>query len=289
VKIGPVEWLVAATGAGLVLAAVTNVNPLDVFRDVTAGAGSSTPGADQLDAAIAHGIANVNGTAVDVPALWAQVRSAVAFGQTDTPANQFYAQRVAAAAGITPAQVIALARARDTSGAAASSTAGAPARRPLYTPSAPASSGAASYSPTASSATDPPNLVGYTNPSVSAAGDYAGDTIRVAAPARAGLDAWGRAFGRPIVITDGYRSTAQQAASHAAHPERFAPAGHSWHERGMAVDVHLAATGIANARKGDAAYDRLVVAAETTGWCLSAYPNNSGTVEPWHFSYGGCG
>jgi hypothetical protein len=61
------------------------------------------------------------------------------------------------------------------------------------------------------------------------------------APAmRAALDRAARLLGRPVPITSGFRSTAEQAALFARRatlPYPVAPPGRSMHERGLAVDV----------------------------------------------------
>jgi hypothetical protein len=80
-------------------------------------------------------------------------------------------------------------------------------------------------------------------------------------------------FGRPIPITDSYRTPEQQADCARRKPELCAPAGRSLHERGLAIDVH---TGIVNPND-----PRLVQALTATGWNRYAP-----TREPWHWSYG---
>ena len=64
------------------------------------------------------------------------------------------------------------------------------------------------------------------------------------APAlRAALDRAAHLLGRPVPITSGFRSSAEQAAlfaRRAALPYPVAPPGRSMHERGLAVDVPTA-------------------------------------------------
>lgn len=71
-------------------------------------------------------------------------------------------------------------------------------------------------------------------------GNGAGDL----APAlRAALDRAARLLGRPVPITSGFRSAAEQAALFARRallPYPVAPPGRSMHERGLAVDVPTA-------------------------------------------------
>lgn len=80
-------------------------------------------------------------------------------------------------------------------------------------------------------------------------------------------------FGRPIPITDSYRTRTQQAECAQEKPGICAPPGRSLHERGLAIDVH---TGVVNPND-----PRLVNALTATGWNRYA-PER----EPWHWSYG---
>jgi hypothetical protein len=68
-------------------------------------------------------------------------------------------------------------------------------------------------------------------------------TVGELAPAmRAALDRAARLLGRPVPVTSGYRSPAEQAALYArrsALPYPVAAPGRSMHERGLAVDVPL--------------------------------------------------
>lgn len=102
---------------------------------------------------------------------------------------------------------------------------------------------------------------------------------RLAPGAAAGFQAWQRAFGRSIPVTDSYRPYAEQARQHAANPGRFAPADKSAHVDGTAVDVNLPALG---SNGSDATYARLKRAGEATGWCFA------GRSGPMHASHGGC-
>jgi hypothetical protein len=84
-------------------------------------------------------------------------------------------------------------------------------------------------------------------------------------------------LGRPIVVTDAYRSEAQQAAAYASKPGIAAPPGHSYHERGLAIDINGSAYGGYDSPQ----YRRVVEVLESLGW---SFFDPSG--EPWHASYG---
>jgi hypothetical protein len=107
---------------------------------------------------------------------------------------------------------------------------------------------------------------------------------------------WSALFGGPIPVTDSYRSTAQQQAAYdksvaAGDPDRFAPPGTSWHERGQAVDVNLSVIGAhpAGTPTQRAVWQRLYTASVATGWCNPRGPGRGDQKEPWHFSFRGCG
>lgn len=145
-------------------------------------------------------------------------------------------------------------------------------------PGAVSSGGTADEPGTPGAGADGP-LVTYRNPVNSKAGQYSGIDRKMTAPTRDGLEAWGRAYGQRIVITDGYRTPAEQAGGYADDPGRYAPADKSWHVKGKAVDVHLAAMGADNAL----GLARLHAAGRATGWCFH------GRSGPMHASFGGCG
>lgn len=66
------------------------------------------------------------------------------------------------------------------------------------------------------------------------------DVGRLAPALRAALAGAGRLLGRPVPVTSGYRSRAEQArlyARRASRPYPVAAPGRSQHERGLAVDV----------------------------------------------------
>lgn len=119
---------------------------------------------------------------------------------------------------------------------------------------------------------------------------------KLAPAAAAAFATWASIFGGPIPVTDSYRSTQQQADAYAASvaagdPDRFAPPGKSWHERGTAVDVNLGAIGASPTGSPDqrAVWQRLYSASVAAGWCNPRGPGRGDQKEPWHFSFGGCG
>lgn len=89
--------------------------------------------------------------------------------------------------------------------------------------------------------------------------------------AAAFLDAERRYQGR-IMITDSYRSAAQQRDVKARKPTLAATPGTSFHERGQAVDVATPPTA------------KLVASMEAAGWARF-----NPSREPWHWSHGGVG
>jgi hypothetical protein len=97
---------------------------------------------------------------------------------------------------------------------------------------------------------------------------------QLTATAAQGFDAWERAYGAEIPITDSYRSWELQARRHAEEPYRFVSPEDSAHVSGNAVDVNMYQVNTA----------RLIAAARATGWCQSAVAKR----EPWHFSFGEC-
>ncbi len=108
---------------------------------------------------------------------------------------------------------------------------------------------------------------------------------RLTAPAAAAFKAAEQRLGRPIKVTDSYRSFAQQQAAHRSDPQRFADPAKSAHPEGVAVDVNLGAMGCTTGRRGDPAYDRLYAALTGAGWCTYTGGTSGDT---WHFSFGVC-
>lgn len=92
------------------------------------------------------------------------------------------------------------------------------------------------------------------------------------------------AYGKTIFLSGASRSYAEQAASYALHPERFAPPGTSLHEVGLAVDV------VQTMNLED---PRLIAAFTSNGWFRAGKLGNwygHGQIhEPWHWSYGVAG
>ena len=84
------------------------------------------------------------------------------------------------------------------------------------------------------------------------------------------------ALGGPIPVTDAYRSEAQQAAAYQNKPGLAAPPGHSYHERGLAIDINPTAYGGYDSPQ----YRRVVEVLQGLGW---SFFDPSG--EPWHASY----
>jgi hypothetical protein len=97
------------------------------------------------------------------------------------------------------------------------------------------------------------------------------------------LDAAYRAeFGRPIAITDSYRSLAEQQSLFAAKPNLAAVPGTSNHGWGLAVDL---AGGIE--RFGTPEYQWMVANAPRFGWMHPDWARQGGgRPEPWHFEFG---
>ena len=94
---------------------------------------------------------------------------------------------------------------------------------------------------------------------------------RLTAEAAAALGVASSTLGRQILVTDSYRSHAQQVAVAAAKPGLAATPGKSWHEKAKAID-----TAVTN--------DAQSAALSAAGWARFS-PGH----EPWHWSYGGIG
>lgn len=208
-SIGPVEFGLGAIGAGLLVAAIRNVSPVDVITRAVGGTDEPPAPIDRPGALTRFGA--FGGISPDLPNVNAP-------GVSDNPPG----------AGSGP--------------------------------------------------TGPETLVKYTNP-ITARSRFSGRSFQVQVDVRDGLARWGAAYGQPIVITQGWRSTSTQARRHAQEPNRFAPPGTSWHETGRAVDVDLAAIGADN----QLGLRRYLAAGEATGWCFAGRSGNL------HASYKGCG
>lgn len=191
-RIGAVEYLVGAAGAGLIIAAIGNRNPIDIVRQALTGAGSVRPLRD--------------------PATFTQLAA-----------------------------------------------------------TAPAGSSAAA--PSIGNPTGPPDLV-----TIGQGGH------RLERRAAAKFREWEAAFGRPIVLTDSYRSYEQQAAAHRSDPNRFASPDTSAHVDGLAVDVNLPRTTGGQSTAGQPLYDKMAAAGARVGWV--SYGHGARGTDTWHFSYG---
>jgi D-alanyl-D-alanine carboxypeptidase len=95
--------------------------------------------------------------------------------------------------------------------------------------------------------------------------------------------AYSQAFGRPICITDSYRSYPEQVAVYASHPELAARPGSSNHGWGTATDL---CGGIESFTTGEHAW--LLLNAPTFGWFHPAWAEPGGSKpEAWHWEFGG--
>lgn len=90
-------------------------------------------------------------------------------------------------------------------------------------------------------------------------------------------------YGKPIPITDSYRTAAQQAECYRTKPQYCSPPGHSKHERGEAIDVN---------QTMNLDEPALVAALTKNGWVrrgkVIVYKGVTRN-EPWHWSWGGPG
>ncbi len=95
--------------------------------------------------------------------------------------------------------------------------------------------------------------------------------------------AYARQFGRPICVTDSYRSYAEQVAVKAAKPGLAATPGTSNHGWGTAVDL------CGGIQSYDSEEHRwLSVNAPAFGWFLPSWADRNGSKpEPWHWEFGG--
>jgi len=101
---------------------------------------------------------------------------------------------------------------------------------------------------------------------------------KLQAPAAASLARVEKRIGRKVLVTDSFRTQAQQADCHARKPDLCAPAGNSAHEMGLAIDVD-----------GDPNDPALVAALTAEGWHRNGRKikvGNTMVPEPWHWSYG---
>jgi hypothetical protein len=95
--------------------------------------------------------------------------------------------------------------------------------------------------------------------------------------------AYSQAFGRPICVTDSYRSYPEQVAIYASHPELAARPGSSNHGWGTATDL---CGGIESFASSEHAW--LLLNAPTFGWFHPAWAEPGGSKpEAWHWEFGG--
>ncbi|MEP6461924.1 MAG: M15 family metallopeptidase [Frankiaceae bacterium] len=99
------------------------------------------------------------------------------------------------------------------------------------------------------------------------------------------LPAYARAFGRPICVTDSYRSYPQQVAVYRTRPSLAAVPGTSNHGWGLAVDL------CGGLQSAGSAQDRWMHAnAGRFGWAHPKWAEPGGSrPEPWHWEYVGGG
>lgn len=95
--------------------------------------------------------------------------------------------------------------------------------------------------------------------------------------------AYREAFRANIVVTDGYRSYAEQVAVKAAKPHLAAPPGTSNHGMGLAVDL---GGGIQNF--GSAQHTWMMANAGKYGWVQPSWAQQNGSKpEAWHWEFVG--
>ena len=90
-------------------------------------------------------------------------------------------------------------------------------------------------------------------------------------------------FGKPVCVTDSYRSLAAQVKVYAEKPQLAAKPGTSNHGRGVAVDL---CGGIQSF--GTAEHAWMVAHAPLSGWFLPTWAGPDGSKpEPWHWEFAG--
>jgi LAS superfamily LD-carboxypeptidase LdcB len=95
--------------------------------------------------------------------------------------------------------------------------------------------------------------------------------------------AYARQFGRPICVTDSYRSFSQQVALYAAKPNLAARPGTSNHGWGLAVDL---CGGVQSF--GTVEHTWLFTHAPLYGWFHPSWAEPTGSrPEPWHWEFAG--
>lgn len=90
-------------------------------------------------------------------------------------------------------------------------------------------------------------------------------------------------YGKPIPVTDSFRTRAQQEECYRNKPDLCAPPGKSDHERGLAIDVDSSKLNLDD--------PALVSALESTGWVRNGKRIRTGNggyrPEPWHWAFKG--
>ncbi|MFC7613776.1 M15 family metallopeptidase [Actinokineospora soli] len=95
--------------------------------------------------------------------------------------------------------------------------------------------------------------------------------------------AFGRAFGKPLCITDSYRTFAAQVRLYGEKPALAAVPGTSNHGWGMAVDLCGGVQSFAAPE-----YRWMAANAGAFGWSNPAWARpGRGREEPWHWEYTG--
>lgn len=90
-------------------------------------------------------------------------------------------------------------------------------------------------------------------------------------------------YGKPIYVSGGGRSYAQQVLGYNSDPNRFAKPGNSLHEAGLAIDLDQGRMNLEN--------PSLIAAFTKNGWVRAGkkgdwYNNGQQIPEPWHWSKG---
>lgn len=129
--------------------------------------------------------------------------------------------------------------------------------------------------------------------------------LKVTAATAAAFTKWVAGFGKPIIVSNSYRTCESQASAYAGDPIRYGSAGGSAHPKGLAVDVNLQAMGISfsppamggtfNRGGNNAQYVKLWTTGKAAGFSSAGAqidiprkksPSGKDSMaEPWHFSY----
>lgn len=101
--------------------------------------------------------------------------------------------------------------------------------------------------------------------------------VTVGRPVAQALNGWLEQGGRPVSLTDGYRTRAQQEDLYRRKPGLAAPPGRSFHEKGLAIDVNF--NGWSAADK-----NRFINYMKSVGFTWGG--DFKRVKEPWHFGLG---